>query len=137
MIHKDEDPYTLAVKGNADEDAYSPMDLFDWVELISSMKDEGYTQQGIGERIGWSRDKTKNHQRLLSEVGTNILEKAKSLQIGRVPSFGTNVAFNFTEGWFRNSGLYDLNEKYQERLMGHLSHQNPRNPMVSPVYVWE
>lgn len=117
VIHKDEDPYTLAVKGNADEDTYSPMDLFDWVELISSMKDEGYTQQEIGERIGWSRGKVNQYQILATEIDTQLLEKSKSLQKGRVSGNDTNVSFNFTEGWFRNSGLYDLNEKYQERLM--------------------
>jgi len=118
VIHKDGDPYTLAVKGNADEDTYSPMDLFDWIELISSMKDEGYTQQGIGERIGWSRVSVKNHQKLTEAIGTHILEQAKENQKGRVPSNGTNVPTNnFTEGWFRNSGLYDLNENYQEKLM--------------------
>jgi len=106
------------VEGNADEDTYSPMDLFDWIELISSMKDEGYTQQGIGERIGWSRVSVKNHQKLTEAIGTHILEQAKENQKGRVPSNGTNVPTNnFTEGWFRNSGLYDLNEKYQEQLM--------------------
>ena len=117
VIHKEEDPYTLAVKGNADEDTYSPMDLFDWIELISSMKDEGYTQQMIADRIGWSVNKVKQYFVLLNEIVTQVFDKAKSRQKGRVTEEVTNVTFNFTEGWFRNSGLYDLNEKYQERLM--------------------
>ena len=117
VIHKDEDPYTLAVKGNADEDTYSPMDLFDWIELLSSMKEEGYTQQEIGERIGWSRQKVSQYLMMLESLATDILILVKPHQKGRVAEGATNVAFNFTEGWFRNSGLYDLNEKYQERLM--------------------
>ncbi len=36
----------------------------------------------------------------ISQNGTNILEIAKDNQIGRVPENGTNVPFNFTEGWF-------------------------------------
>ena len=115
VIHKEEDPYTLAVKGNADEDTYSPMDLFDWVELISKMRDEGLTQKEIGERIGWSNQKVSQFN-LLSN-STKVLNTAKGYQKGRVEHNSTNVEFNFTEGWFRNSGLYDLNEKYQGRLM--------------------
>ena len=117
VIHKEEDPYTLAVKGNADEDTYSPMDLFDWVELISKMRDEGLTQQEIGERISWSRGKVSQYQMLLENIATDILNRTKKFQKGRVAESATIVAFNFTEYWFRNSGLYDLNEKYQERLM--------------------
>ncbi|MDN6290945.1 MAG: ParB N-terminal domain-containing protein [Tetragenococcus koreensis] len=117
VIHKEEDPYTLAVKGNADEDTYSPMDLFDWVELISKIRDEGLTQQEIADKIGWSVNKVKQYFVLLNEIVTQVLGKAKSRQKGRVTDEVTNVTFNFTEGWFRSSGLYDLDENYQEKLM--------------------
>ena len=107
VIHKEEDPYTLAVKGNADEDTYSPMDLFDWVELISKMRDEGLTQQEIGDKIGWSRNQVARISSLIEKVVPKVLAKAKRNQLGRgtedVPS-GTN----FSESWFRNSGLYDF-----------------------------
>ena len=116
VIHKEEDPYTLAVKGNADEDTYSPMDLFDWVELISKMRDEGLTQQEIGDKIGWSEGNVKKYSMLLNKV-PRILEKAKQHQEGRGTSLVPNGTFNFTEGWFRNSGLYDLDEKHQQQLM--------------------
>ncbi|MFL2129579.1 hypothetical protein [Ruoffia sp. FAM 26255] len=112
------------------------MDLFDWVELISKMRDEGLTQKEIGDKIGWSEGNVKKYSMLLNKV-PHILEKSKQHQEGRGTSLVPTGTFSFTEGWFRNSGLYDLNEKYQERLMGHLSHQNPRNLMVSPVYVWK
>jgi len=105
------------VEGNADEDTYSPMDLFDWIELISSMKDGGYTQQEIGERIGWSRKKVADYYRLIEVVVPHVIAKAKSVQYGRGANDVPNGTSNFTEGWFRDSGLYDLNEKYQEQLM--------------------
>ena len=93
------------------------MDLFDWVELISKMRDESLTQQEIADKIGWSVNKVKQYFVLLNEIVTRVLDKAKLHQKGRVTVEVTNATFNFTEGWFRNSGLYDLNEKYQERLM--------------------
>ena len=89
-------------------------------------------EEKIGERIGWSREKIKNHVTLRSKIGTQILIFAKSFQSGRVPEFGTNVpkneqevnTFDFTEGWFRSSGLYDLRDEfgnplaeYQMRIM--------------------
>lgn len=56
--------------------------------------------------------------RLLDNIDTQLLDKAKLLQEGRVSEKDTNVSFNFTEGWFRNSGLYDLKETdYQEKLI--------------------
>jgi len=37
--------------------------------------------------------------------------------LGRAPKNGANAPFDFTEWWFRTSGLYDLCEKYQVALM--------------------
>ena len=54
---------------------------------------------------------------LLENIATDILSRLKKLQKGRVAESATIVAFNFTEYWFRNSGLYDLEGKYQERLI--------------------
>jgi len=42
-------------------------------------------------------------------MDTHIIDFAKEFQIDRVSKKDTNVSFDFTEGWFRNSGLYDLN----------------------------
>jgi len=83
------DPYSLAVNGNQDEDTYAPMDLFDWLDVIGRLQDEGLTQEKIGERIGWSREKVRNHVTLRSQIGTEILIFAKTFQEGRVPNFGT------------------------------------------------
>ena len=114
IIYQDVDPYKLAVEGNKDEDTYSPMDLFDWIEVISTMRDEGYTQKDIGEKIGWGNTQVSNYNNL-NRISTQVLELAKQHQKGRVKSDSTNV--NFTEGWFRNSGLYDLSDEYQEKLI--------------------
>ena len=55
---------------------------------------------------------------MLDKVGTDILTLALEHQEKRVPSNGTNVPlFNFTEGWFRDSGLYELNSEYQARFI--------------------
>ena len=91
------------------------MDLFDWLDVIEMLRKEGLTQAQIGEKIGWSRDNVKNYQRLIDSIGTNLIVLAKQHQKGRVPSEGTNVpTFNFTEGWFRNSGLYDGKPKFSD-----------------------
>jgi len=119
------DPYSLAVNGNQDEDTYAPMDLFDWLDVIGRLQDEGLTQEKIGERIGWSREKVRNHVTLRSQIGTEILIFAKTFQEGRVPNFGTFEpknergvnTFDFTEGWFRNSGLYELTAENQMVFM--------------------
>jgi len=110
-------PHKLAIAGNMDEDTYAPMDLFDWLDIIKKLRDEGLTQAQIGERIGWSREQVRNYINILSKVGTQILDLARSYQKGRVPENGTIVPFDFTEGWFRTSGLYDLCEKYQLALI--------------------
>lgn len=43
---------------------------------------------------------------------------AKEHQKGRAPTIGAFApTIDFTEGWFRSSGLYDLEEKYQTKFM--------------------
>lgn len=74
----------------------------------------GHTQKEIAEILSdgqeeWSRGKVKQYVAVLDNVGTEILEFARHHQEGRVPTNGTAVpTFEFTEWWFRNSGLYDL-----------------------------
>ena len=71
------------------------------------------TQAEIGDRIGWSREQVRNYIFVLDKIGTGVLDLARKYQNGRVPRNGTIVPFDFTEGWFRDSGLYALCEKYQ------------------------
>lgn len=112
------DPYKLAIESNTDEETFAPMDLFDWLGVIDSLRNEGLTQQAIGDKVEMSRGAISNYILLLDKIATPLLESAKQHQKGRVSKNATNVALhNFTEGWFRNSGLYDLDERYQEKLM--------------------
>lgn len=69
------------------------------------------TQQQIEERIGWSESKVKQYSVLLSSVVTEVLNLARQHQKGRVTDEVTTVTFDFTEWWFRTSGLYDLEEQ--------------------------
>jgi site-specific DNA-methyltransferase (adenine-specific) len=119
VVYEDEagaDIYNLAVQANIDEDTYAPMDLFDWLECIGKLKGEGFTQQQIGEKIGWSLDAVKKHSVLLSKVPT-ILELCKEYQKGRGTDLVPNGTFDFTEGWFRLSGLYDLAIEQQQAVI--------------------
>ena len=84
------------------------MDLFDWLEVIRQLREKGKTQQEIAEVLGWSRGRVSQFIMVLENVATEVLEFCKLHQEGRVASNATNVAFNFTEGWFRDSGIYDL-----------------------------
>lgn len=95
---------------------FRPMDLFDWLDVIGRLRGEGLTQAEIGERVGWSESKVKQYSALLTSVVTNVLDIAKQHQLGRVTEEVT-TGNNFTERWFRDSGLYALCEKYQLRLM--------------------
>jgi hypothetical protein len=51
-------------------------------------------EEKIGERIGWSREKVRNHVTLRSQIGTEILVFAKTFQAGRAPSNGANAPKN-------------------------------------------
>jgi site-specific DNA-methyltransferase (adenine-specific) len=110
------DIYNLAVQANVDEDTYAPMDLFDWLDVVKRLKEEGKRLKEIGDKLGWEEGKVKQYSVLLNKV-TNVLDFCKKHQLGRVTEEFTTVTFNFTERWFRDSGLYNLNEKYQQRLI--------------------
>jgi site-specific DNA-methyltransferase (adenine-specific) len=109
--------YSISIECNSDEDTFAPEDLFDRLQTIQALKNEGHTQQEIGDIMGMSRTSVANYYLLIDKIVTNILDLCKSYQQGRVTSNVTFVTFNFTEGWFRNSGLYELNEEYQARVM--------------------
>ena len=74
-------------------------------------------QAQIGEKIGWSRERVKDYIAILDKIGAQIINLAREHQTGRAPKIGAFAPFDFTEGWFRNSGLYDLCEKYQLALI--------------------
>jgi site-specific DNA-methyltransferase (adenine-specific) len=112
-VVRDGNEYTISIECNNDEDTYAPEDVFDKINTVSKLVEQGYTQEQIGGILLVSREVIKNINKLNNSIGTKIINLCKSHQNGRVPSNGTNVPFNFTEWWFRISGLYDLNEQYQ------------------------
>jgi len=54
---------------------------------------------------------------ITKNISPKVLEIAKGKQKGRADYESAMADFNFTERWFRDSGLYDLNETYQEAFM--------------------
>jgi site-specific DNA-methyltransferase (adenine-specific) len=100
------DVYAVSHASNQDEDTYAEEDLFDHLDFIADLRDD-HTQAEIAERLGWKRGVVGHYSRLLNNVVTEVVKLARSHQKPRVTSDVTSVTF--TEGWFRNSGLYDLN----------------------------
>lgn len=116
VVEERVDIHKLAVESNRDEDTYAEMDLFDYLDLISQLRDE-HTQAEIGEKLGWSRSKVQDYVRLLNSVDAEIRDIARNHQEGRASDDDANASFAFTEGWFRNSGIYELTERWQRELM--------------------
>jgi len=54
---------------------------------------------------------------LINKIAPQVLVLVREHQKGRGAKNAPSGAFDFTEGWFRNSGLYDLCEKYQLALI--------------------
>jgi len=109
--------YTLAIQCNSDEETYAPEDLWDRLDTIRQLKDHGMTQAEIGEVIGVGEGTVKQHSVLMNKIVTQVLDACKQYQNGRVTVEVTPVTFDFTEGWFRTSGLYDLTAEFQLRLI--------------------
>ena len=93
-------------------------ELLEKGDLDAYWQERQELKQEIGEKIGWSRSRISHYLILLDKVATTILDFVKKYQIGRVAKNATGVAFDFTEGWFRTSGLYDLCEEYQHLCLG-------------------
>ena len=63
---------------------------------------------------------------MLAEIVTPVIDMAMEHQVGRVTEKVTNVTFNFTEGWFRNSGIYRLGGIDTDVLDFAMNHQAGR-----------
>jgi len=81
--------------------------FFDWLSIIQKLKDEGLTQKDIGEKIGWSESSVDNYSSLIKNILRPVLDFAKKYQKDRMSKDLRSLSFNFTEGWFRNSGFFD------------------------------
>lgn len=118
LLHNNgENHYSLAIQCNQDEDTYAPMDLFDWLDIIKKLKDEGKTQKEIGEIVGWSQQKVSDYTQIINKITADVLDFTKLYQSGRAVKNTAGAVFNFTEGWFRDSGLYNLPGHRQMQLM--------------------
>lgn len=106
------DALRIAVESNRDEDTYAGQDLFDYLDYIQRYRDE-LTQSELAEKLGWSESQVKKYSALLTNAVPKVLEIAREYQEGRGTCEVPNGTFNFTEGWFRNSGLYDLDAGWQ------------------------
>lgn len=121
----DADVLEIAHKSNEDEDTFAQQDLFDYLGYIENLRDE-HTQAQIAERLGWIRGKVNHHTRLLEQVDTEVVGLAREHQQGRVSSDDTVVS-SFSEGWFRNSGLYELSDAEPYALP---DEEEPTHPQV-------
>ena len=93
---------------NRDGDVLAEDDLFDDLDRVENLADR-QTQTEIAEILGdeWSRSKVAKHSTLLGNIVPGVLDLARSHQEGR----GTQdvPVGTFSERWFRDSGLYELN----------------------------
>ena len=107
--------YQLADKLNKSNDTYAKQDLFDVLFRIGKLKKEGLSQREIGELFDWGKDNTSRYSILLDSVSPLFLDMARVCQIGRGETNSPRgETFDFTEYWFRTSGLYDLSEEFQQ-----------------------
>jgi hypothetical protein len=104
-------PYSIAMECNHDEDTYAPEDLFDKLDTIRVLKVDGMSQVEIGTLIDFDSTQTSRHLKIINKLPI-ILDLARHHQEGRGNEDLPNGNFNFTEGWFRNSGLYELKAKF-------------------------
>ena len=117
ILENVEDKSALTLVINTANENGKKNTLFDYLDYIARVKDD-YTQKEIGEKIGWNRSKVKQYSALLINIKvTQVLNIAKQHQKGRVTKEVTHVTFDFTEGWFRTVGIYDLNDDNQLKLM--------------------
>lgn len=90
------------------------MDLFDWLDIIKKLREEGLTQAQIGDRIGWSREQVRNYIFVLDKVGTEVLDLARKHQNGRVPKNGTIVPFDLETLPDEPANFQEFMDRYSE-----------------------
>jgi hypothetical protein len=79
-------------------------ELFDWLDIIARLKDD-YTQEEIGNKIGWSRGLIANYSALLSNIVEEVIEIARNYKEGRSTKNVEGTTFIFTQNWFRTVGV--------------------------------
>ena len=66
------------------------------IQTIKLQKNNNYTQEEIGNKIGWSRVQVKNYMAILNKIGTQVLDIARKHQKGRVSKIDTGVSIDFS-----------------------------------------
>jgi len=64
----------------------------------SKKKHNNYTQEEIGEKIGWSRSKVCDYSNLLNNIDAQVLDIARKHQKDRASKIDAHATFNFTAG---------------------------------------
>jgi hypothetical protein len=68
--------------------------------------------------IKWETNLVYRYTSLLKNINSpQIFKLAKEYHISNGEKNSPHGEFNFTEGWFRKSGIYDLNKDNQLKLM--------------------
>jgi ParB-like chromosome segregation protein Spo0J len=65
---------------------------------VARLKDD-YTQEEIGEKIGWSRSKVCDYSNLLNNIDAQVLDIARKHQKDRASKIDAHATFNFTAGY--------------------------------------
>ena len=65
-----------------------------------------FTHAVIAENMGCSEDSVKDLSKVIKNVVPQVLKLAEGHQKGRGTKEVPIGTFDFTEGWFRNSGIY-------------------------------
>ena len=97
-------------------DTCAPLDVFDWCDIISmesqkvvgkkvNGEDKHPTDKEMGTKLGYGEDYIQKFRQLSEKICPSVYNVLKSHQINRGEQ---EPLFEFTEGWFRNSGLYGL-----------------------------
>jgi len=81
------------------------------LHITPAHEDKKLTQKEIGKKIGWSESQLSRYFKIL-EILPQVLNLCKFHQNGRGNKELPSGNFDFTEGWFRTSGLYRFFYKY-------------------------
>jgi len=58
------------------------MDLFDWLSVLSHLKQCGFKGVEIADKLGWSPQKVSDYNNVLERLSATVLEIAKEHQNG-------------------------------------------------------
>uniref|UniRef100_A0A6H2A079 Putative methyltransferase n=2 Tax=viral metagenome TaxID=1070528 RepID=A0A6H2A079_9ZZZZ len=125
VVYENADIYKLAVESNQDEDVYASMDLFDELEFYTKMNNEGYSNTQICNLLNWDKNKPTILNKMHTNISVNVLDLIKKYQIGRTEK--KSVCTEFTLTWINDSGLFDIDFKYQLKLI---------NNFISDKFNW-